>query len=66
MLDQLFNLVKQFGQDTVIENPEIPNEQNEEVIADATKTIGSGFQNMMAGGGFESILDLFKGGGNQV
>ncbi|MBK6991666.1 MAG: hypothetical protein IPH34_07485 [Chitinophagaceae bacterium] len=64
MLDQLFNLVKQFGQDTVIENPEIPNEQNEEVIADATKTIGSGFQNMMAGGGFESILDLFKGGGN--
>ncbi len=64
MLDQLFNLVKEFGKDTVIDNPEIPNEQNEEVIADATKTIGSGFQNMMAGGGFESILDLFKGGGN--
>lgn len=64
MLDQLFKLVKQFGQDTVIENPDIPNEQNEEVIADATKTIGSGFQNMMAGGGFGSILDLFKGGSN--
>ncbi len=64
MLDQLLNLVKQYGQDAVIENPEIPNEYNDEVIADATKTIGSGFQNMMAGGGFENILDMFKGGGN--
>lgn len=64
MLDQLINLVRKFGKDTIIENPEIPNEQNEEVIADATKTIGSGFQNMMAGGGFGSILDLFKGGSN--
>ncbi|MEO5946522.1 MAG: hypothetical protein ABIP79_06865 [Chitinophagaceae bacterium] len=63
MLDQLINLVKKFGKDTITDNPEIPNEQNEEVMADATKTIGSGFQNMMAGGGFGSILDLFKGGG---
>ena len=64
MLDQLLNLVKQFGQESVVENSDIPNEYNDEVIADATKTIGSGFQNMMAGGGFESILDLFRGGGN--
>lgn len=64
MIDQLLNLVKQYGQDTVVENPDIPNEYNDEVMADATKTIGSGFQNMMAGGGFENILDLFKGGGN--
>ncbi|MDZ4794532.1 MAG: hypothetical protein SGI83_09665 [Bacteroidota bacterium] len=64
MLDQLFNIVKQFGQDTVVNNPEVPNENNEEVMADATKTIASGFQNVLAGGGFQNILDLFKGGGN--
>jgi hypothetical protein len=64
MLDQLFNLVKQVGQDTVVDNPDIPNEENEHVMADATKTIASGFQNIMAGGGFQNILDLFKGGGN--
>jgi len=64
MLDQLFNLVRQFGQKTVVENPEVPNEHNDDVIADATRTIGSGFQNVMAGGGFQNILDLFKGGGN--
>ena len=63
MLEQLLDLVKNFGKDTVVENPEIPNEQNHEVLADATKTITSGLQNVMAGGGLENILDLFKGGG---
>ena len=63
MLDQLFNIVKQFGQETVVENPEVPNEHNQDVMADATQTIASGFQNVMAGGGFQNILDLFKGGG---
>lgn len=64
MLDQLFNIVKQFGQDAVVNNPEVPNEHNQDVMADATKTIASGFQNVLAGGGFQNILDLFKGGGN--
>ena len=64
MLDQLLDLVKQFGKETVVENPEVPNEYNEDIITDATKTIGSGFQNIMAGGGFQNILDLFKGGGS--
>lgn len=64
MLDQLLNIVKQFGQDTVVNNPEVPNEHNNDVMADATNTITSGFQNVMAGGGFQNILDLFKGGGN--
>jgi hypothetical protein len=65
MLDKLFDLVNQFGQDTVVKNSEIPNEYNNDVLADATKTIGSGFQNIMAGGGFQNILDLFKGGANK-
>lgn len=64
MLDQLFNIVKQFGQDAVVNNPEVPEQHNNEVMADATKTITSGFQNILAGGGFQNILDLFKGGGN--
>ncbi len=64
MLDELFKIVKQFGTDSVVNNPAIPNEQNQEVMADATKTIASGFQNIVAGGGLENILDLFKGGGS--
>jgi hypothetical protein len=64
MLEQILNLVKQFGQDSVVNNPEVPNEHNQEVLADAGSTITNGLQNILAGGGFENILDLFKGGGN--
>ncbi|HEV7783224.1 MAG TPA: hypothetical protein VGO58_18240 [Chitinophagaceae bacterium] len=64
MLDQLVNIVKQLGQHTVVSNPEVPNEHNQEVMADATQTIAGGFKNIMAGGGLQNILDLFKGGGN--
>jgi hypothetical protein len=63
MLDQLLNIVKQFGQKTVVNNPEVPDEHNEDVMTDATHTIASGFKNILAGGGFQNILDLFKGGG---
>lgn len=64
MLDQLFNIVKQFGQETVVNNPDVPNEYNHEVMADATQTIAGGFKNIVAGGGLQNIIDLFKGGGN--
>jgi hypothetical protein len=66
MLDQLFNLVKQFGQESVVNNPEVPNQYNQDIMADATKTVASGFQNIMAGGGFQNILDLFKGNSNNA
>lgn len=66
MLDQLVSLIKQFGQETVVDNPEVPNEYNQEIMADASSTITNGFQNILAGGGFENILDLFKGGGNNT
>lgn len=64
MLDQLFNIVRQTGEETVVNNSEVPNEYNNDVMAEATKTIASGFKNVMAGGGLENILDLFKGTGN--
>jgi hypothetical protein len=41
-----------------------PNDENQNVMADASKTIANGFQNILAGGGFQNILDLFKGGGS--
>jgi hypothetical protein len=53
MIEQILDLVKQFGADTVINNPQIPNEKNNEVLADATQTITGGLQN---------ILSLFSNG----
>lgn len=62
MLEQIINLVKQFGKKTVVENKDVPNEYNEDILTDASSTIGSGLQNLMSGGGLQNILDLFKGG----
>lgn len=65
MLDNLFNLVKGLAGDAVVNNPEVPNEYNNDVIAEATKTVAGGLQNMVAGGGLQNILSLFGGGGQQ-
>ena len=61
MLEQISELVKQFGRESVVENPDIPNEQNNAVLAEATNTITGGMQNMLAGGGFEDIISMFTG-----
>ena len=61
MLEQISQLVKQYGRETVIDNPDIPNEQNNAVLAEATNTITGGMQNMLAGGGFEDIISMFTG-----
>lgn len=65
MLEELFNLVKGTATETVINNPDVPNEQNNEVIAEATNTVASGLRNMVAGGGIQNILSLFGGNNGQ-
>ena len=65
MLQELFNLVKGTAGEAVINNPEIPNTQNNEIVAEATNTVASGLRNMVAGGGLQSILSLLGGGAKQ-
>ncbi len=59
MLNELFNLVKESSNDAVINNPDIPNEKNNEVVAEATNTVASGLRNMVAGGGLQNVLSMF-------
>ena len=63
MLEELFNLVKGSANDSVINNPDVPNEHNDAVVAEATNTVASGLRNMVSGGGLQNILSLF--GNNQ-
>jgi hypothetical protein len=65
MLDNLFDMIKGVAGDAVINNPDVPNEHNEAVVAEATNTVAGGLQNLVAGGGLQSILSLFGGGGQQ-
>lgn len=62
MLEQISALVKQYGKEVVIDNPDIPNEENNAVLAEATSTITGGMQNMLAGGGLQDIVSMFTGG----
>lgn len=59
MLEQIASLVKQYGQEAVVNNPAVDNENNAAVMAEATKTITAGFQNLMAGGGLQDIISMF-------
>jgi hypothetical protein len=63
MLEQISELVKQYGRDAVINNPDVPNENNNAILAEATNTITGGLQNMLAGGGLQNIISMFTGGG---
>lgn len=60
MLRELFELVKQVSNDKVVENPEVPDEKNDEIVAEATDTVASGLRNIVAGGGAGSLLSLFE------
>ena len=63
MLEQLLrNLVNQ-GQQTVVENPQIPNDLNRQVIGEAGGAIMNVLQGMMANGGLAQIMRLFAAGG---
>lgn len=72
MLEELFNLVKGAAGDSVVNNPDVPNEHNDEVVAEATNTVASGLRNMVAGGGLQNIISLFthkgtdQGGGKGI
>ena len=65
MLKELFDLVKGEATDTVINNPDVPNQYNNDVVAEATNTVASGLRNLVAGGGTQNVLSLFGGNTNK-
>jgi hypothetical protein len=63
MLEQLLNLVKEQAQGPVVNNPQVPNEQNEAVINAATASIASGLQEEIASGNASQVISLLGGTG---
>ena len=60
MFEQLMDLVKQNSGEAVINNPAVPNEQNEAVMHAASGSIMDTLKGMMSGGGAASVLNLFS------
>ncbi|MBC5864012.1 DUF937 domain-containing protein [Flavobacterium turcicum] len=65
MLDQLTQLAKQFGLESVVNNNAIPNEQNDAVIQEASGSIFAGLQKIASEGGVEQLASLFQGNNAQ-
>lgn len=60
MLENLLNLIKENAGDAVINNPAIPNEQNDAVVQEAGASIMSGLQGLLASGNAKDVLRLFS------
>ena len=62
MIEQLTQLVKQFGGEAVVNNSAVPNEHNEAVLNNASDSILDSLKNIATqGGGAELLGSLFKG-----
>jgi uncharacterized protein YidB (DUF937 family) len=61
MLENLLNLVKQQAGSSIINNPAIPNEKNDEAVAVAGQSITGGLQQLLSQGGIKDVLSMFSG-----
>lgn len=60
MLENLLKMVKEIGEEQVVNNNLIPNDQNEAVMATASETILSSFQQAIANGRGDELLSMFR------
>lgn len=64
MLDELFKLVTSESQEQIIDNPQVPNEQNEAAIQTTTDTIFQSLQGQVNQGNGADVLSLLGGQSN--
>lgn len=61
MFEQLSQLVQQYGNEAVVKNDAIPNEQNEAVINETSNSIFSSLQKIATSGNLSQFAELLKG-----
>lgn len=61
MIEQITELVKQFGGDAIVNNPAVPNEKNDEVAKETGDSLLSGLQSMVAEGKLGDLASLLGG-----
>jgi hypothetical protein len=64
MLENLINLIEQHAGTAVINNPAVPNEQNNAVISEAGNSIVGTLKNMVSQGNMQDVMNLFHNPGN--
>jgi hypothetical protein len=57
MIDQLMQMIQQSGQQTVVENSEVPNENNDAILNEAQQSITSGLQGLASTGELNTLME---------
>ena len=60
MLEQLMDLIKQHSQEAVVNNPDVPNEQNTAVMQETGSTIMNTLQSLLGGGKANDVMSFFS------
>ncbi|MBO0936825.1 hypothetical protein J2I47_09745 [Fibrella sp. HMF5335] len=66
MFETLMNLVREQSGGAIVNNPAIPNEQNDNTMQTVASSILSGLGQQAQGGGLGSLLGMVTGGGGNV
>lgn len=66
MFENLLNLVKEHAGESIINNPAIPNERNDEAVHAASTSIFDGLKHAISSGNIGDLTSLFNGGGGNV
>jgi hypothetical protein len=61
MLEQLMNMVSEHSQEAVVKNPEVPNEQNNDVMQSLMGSIMGGLQSEAQKGNITDMIGLLSG-----
>lgn len=65
MFEQLTQLVQQYGNEAVVKNDAVPNEQNQGVLNEVSTSVFSGLQKLVAEGDIKQLSSLFQGNNAQ-
>lgn len=57
MFEQLMQMIQQGGQQSVVENNEVPNEHNEAILNEAQQSITSGLQGLASSGQLNTLME---------
>lgn len=60
MIDKITQLVKEYSDDAIVRNPEIPNEKNDMAINETASSLMNQLSGKATSGDPGSIIDLFK------
>lgn len=60
MIEQLLQMVKEFGESEVVNNPDVPNEHNTAVMSEASYAVAGTFQQAIANGNVQELMGLFQ------